>query len=47
MRKCMLCENKKWLRLDGIVTGDTVICGCYNINNNLIKPIDITNALKE
>ena len=43
----MLCENKKWLRLDSIVTGDTVICGCYNINNNLIKPIDITNALKE
>lgn len=41
---CPICKKEKWMRLDEIVNGKTVSCGCYNAANNLIKAKNIEGA---
>lgn len=41
--RCPYCGNKKWVRFDGVKCGDVKSCGCYNIEHNYRKPIDISN----
>lgn len=28
--ECLLCGNKKWMRLTSVIGGKTISCGCYN-----------------
>lgn len=39
---CPYCKKEKWMRMDEVVNGKSVSCGCYNEINNLIKPKDIS-----
>lgn len=40
---CPYCQQQKWMRADGIISGRYVSCGCYNIKHNYIKSFDLTN----
>lgn len=39
------CGTIKWVRLDGIVTGENVSCGCYNIERVKSNPPHLTHGL--
>lgn len=41
--KCPVCGNRKWMRADSLNNPKVKSCGCYNIENNYLKAIDITN----
>ncbi len=38
---CPYCKKEKWTRADCIISGKNVSCGCYNVENNYVKPVDI------
>lgn len=42
---CPYCHHKKWMRMESVTDGKCVSCGCYNIQNNFKKPVDITGAI--
>lgn len=39
---CPFCQKEKWTRLDHVIQGQTVSCGCYNAEANLKKMKDLT-----
>lgn len=39
---CPYCKKEKWMRMEEIVNGKSVSCGCYNKEHNQIKPVDIS-----
>lgn len=39
---CPYCKQQIWKRLEHIVSGKNISCGCYNAENNFIKPKDIS-----
>jgi len=41
--KCLLCNNKKWIRADSLKDNRIKSCGCYNQENNFYKAKDIKN----
>ena len=40
---CPYCEEKKWMRVEDVISNKCVSCGCYNIKYNLKKGKDLTN----
>lgn len=40
---CPYCKSKKWIRMDTIVSGSIISCGCYNAENNYRKSVNIKN----
>ena len=32
---CPYCEEKKWMRVEDVISNKCVSCGCYNIKYNL------------
>lgn len=40
---CPYCKNKKWIRIDCIINGKNISCGCYNAEHNYIKSANIKN----
>ncbi|MEZ3464690.1 MAG: hypothetical protein K1W23_21535 [Lachnospiraceae bacterium] len=43
--RCPYCHHKKWMRMESVTDGKCVSCGCYNIQNNFKKPVDITGKI--
>lgn len=40
--QCPVCSGHKWMRADTVKNQKVCSCGCYNAENNYVKPVDCT-----
>ena len=42
---CPYCKNKKWMRMESVISGVCKSCGCYNAEHNLKKAKNLSGFI--